>query len=315
MKKIFRLFIPILLFIISINVYASTNLLERNEDNNWGVNKNIEITTTRLDIIKNTKYVDASEKIYDFSDILSDEDEKVIKEYVDKFISVTNMDLVILTDSVPYTYDEKNAEYAVDFYDYNNFGIDYDKYSGVILFRNTYESDPYYGVYNTGIAQQYFTEARYNATLDKMYTYFRGKMYVAGIKLFIDDFINYYELGIPKDYSDSYIDENGYLIVPSRFNPPIEVAAIISFVITAITIGILVSKNKMVKKAVTANDYEDANSMKYSLKESHLVSTNTVRHYHPPHESSGGGGGSFGGSSHSFGGSSGIGHSGGGRHG
>ena len=103
----------------------------------------------------------------------------------------------------------------MDFYDYNNFGVDYESYSGVILFRNTYELDPYYGIYNTGFAQQYFTEARYNATLDKIYNYFVNKNYVKGIKLFIDDFINYYELGIPDDYKDSYLDENGYLIVPS----------------------------------------------------------------------------------------------------
>lgn len=313
MRKAYKILFTIIIFIVSINVFASTNLLERTEENNWGVNKNIEITSSRLDIIKQTKYVDASEKIYDFSNALTDEEEAEIKEYVDKFITTTKMDLVILFDRVPYTYDERNAEYAVDFYDYNNFGVDYESYSGVILFRNTYELDPYYGIYNTGFAQQYFTEARYNATLDKIYNYFVNKNYVKGIKLFIDDFINYYELGIPDDYKDSYLDENGYLIVPDRFNPPITVAVIISLVVTGITIGILISKNKMVKKANNANDYVDPNSMKYKTKESHLVSTNTVRHYHPPHESSGGG--SFGGSSHSFGGSSGIGHSGGGRHG
>ncbi len=313
MRKVYRVLFTIIIFIISINVFASTNLLERNEENNWGINKSIEITPARLNIIKQTKYVDASEKIYDFSDVLTDDEEAEIKEYVDKFISVTKMDLVILFDSVPYTYDERNAEYAVDFYDYNNFGIDYDSYSGVILFRNTYDMDPYYGIYNTGIAQQYFPEERYDATLDKIYNYFVNRNYVRGIKLFIDDFINYYELGIPDDYKDSYLDENGFLIVPNRFNPPIAVAAIISLAVTGITMGVLVSKNKMVKKLNNANDYIDANSMKYEHKESHLVSSNTVRHYHPPHESSGGG--SFGGSSHSFGGSSGIGHSGGGRHG
>lgn len=313
MRKVYRVLFTIIIFIISINVFASTNLLERNEENNWGINKNIDITLERLNIIKQTKYVDASEKVYDFSDVLTDEEEAEIKEYVDKFISATKMDLVILFDSVPYSYDERNAEYAVDFYDYNNFGIDYDSYSGVILFRNTYDMDPYYGIYNTGIAQQYFPEERYDATLDKIYNYFVNRNYVKGIKLFIDDFINYYELGIPDNYKDSYLDENGFLIVPDRFNPPIAVAAIISLVVTGITMGILVSKNKMVKKLNNANDYIDANSMKYEHKESHLVSSNTVRHYHPPHESSGGG--SFGGSSHSFGGSSGIGHSGGGRHG
>lgn len=314
MKKILKIIVTVICIITYINVFGSTTLLERNESNNWGVNKKIDITSERLQIIKETKYVNANEKIYDFSDIFTDEEEAIIKEYVDKFIAKTGMDMVILSDSVPYSYDSKNADYAVDFYDYNNFGIDYESYSGVILFRNTYESDPYYGIYHTGYAQQYFPEERSEATLDRIYNYFISHNYVEGIRIFIDDYIRYYEKGILKDYSDSYLDANGFLIVPDTFKPPYLVIGIISGIISSITIAILVSKNKMVYKAKDANRYLDLDSVKYSKKESHLISTNTISHYNPPHESSGshyGGGGS----SHSFGGSSGIGHSGGGRHG
>jgi len=313
MKKIVKLFYTILIILFSINVCASTNLLERTEENNWGVRKRIELTDTRLNIIRNTKYVNANEKIYDFSSILSEDDEVKIKEYVDKFINATGMDFVVLTDSVPYSYDERNAEYAVDFYDYNDFGLDYNKYSGVILFRNTYESDPYYGLYTTGYAQQYFPVERYDPILDDIYPYFKSKKYVEGIRIVVDELINYYNLGIPNEYSDSYLDENGNLIVKAHYEPPYLIVGIISFVITSIVIGVLVFKNKMVYKAKDANQYLDANSIKYSKKESHLVSTHTTSRYIPPSDS---GGGSFGGgSSHSFSGSSGIGHGGGGRHG
>ena len=310
MKKYFKIIIFIsLLFSFNV-VFASTKTFERNESNNYGVNKNIDVQD-KLYYIEKTKMVDASEKIYDFSNILTDEEEKELHDEIIKFIEHTNMDMVILTDSVPYSYDSENDDYAVDFYDYNDFGINSSTYDGVILFRNTYEEDPYYGVYMTGKAQLYFTFDRYDSTLDNIYSYFVNKDYLNGMKLFISEFSEYYDSGIPSDYSDAYIDENGFVVVPKKYTPPILLAGIISVIVTSITISILVKKNKMVYKETQANKYLDENSIRYNKKESHLVSTHTSRHYNPPSSS----GSSSSGGGHSFGGSSGIGHSGGGRHG
>ena len=311
MKKIFKIILTVILLISFNNIYASTKVLERNENNNYGVNKKIEITESRLEHIKNTKYVNANEKIYDFSNILTDDEEKELYSKIQEFIEKTNMDMVILTDNVPYNYDEKNEEYAVDFYDYNDFGINSEKYDGVIFFRITYPSDRYYGIYMTGNAQLYFTDYRNDNTLDKIYYYISGDSYLTGITMFINDFISYYEAGIPEEYNNSYVDDNGNLIYVKKYYPPFIFAGILSLIVTIITIVVMVSRNKMVYKAREANEYLDKNSIKYNRKDSHLVSSNTTRHYNPPSSSSSSGGGS----SHSFSGSSGIGHSGGGRHG
>lgn len=311
MKKIFKIILTVILLISFNNIYASTKVLERNENNNYGVNKKIEITESRLEHIKKTKYVNANEKIYDFSNILTDDEEKELYSKIQEFIEKTNMDMVILTDNVPYNYDEKNEEYAVDFYDYNDFGINSEKYDGVIFFRNTYPSDRNYGIYMTGNAQLYFTDYRNDNTLDKIYYYISGDSYLTGITMFINDFISYYEAGIPEEYNNSYVDDNGNLIYVKKYYPPFIFAGILSLIVTIITIVVMVSRNKMVYKAREANEYLDKNSIKYNRKDSHLVSSNTTRHYNPPSSSSSSGGGS----SHSFSGSSGIGHSGGGRHG
>ena len=311
MKKIFKIILTVILLISFNNIYASTKVLERNENNNYGINKKIEITESRLEHIKNTKYVNANEKIYDFSNILTDDEEKELYSKIQEFIEKTNMDMVILTDNVPYNYDEKNEEYAVDFYDYNDFGINSEKYDGVIFFRNTYPSDRNYGIYMTGNAQLYFTDYRNDNTLDKIYYYISGDSYLTGITMFINDFISYYEAGIPEEYNNSYVDDNGNLIYVKKYYPPFIFAGILSLIVTIITIVVMVSRNKMVYKAREANEYLDKNSIKYNRKDSHLVSSNTTRHYNPPSSSSSSGGGS----SHSFSGSSGIGHSGGGRHG
>ena len=130
------------------------------------------------------------------------------------------------------------------------------------------------------------------------------------MKIFVNDFIDYYKEGIPKGYEEAYLDENGFIVIPRHYNPPYIAATIAGLIVSLIVTSVLVKKNKMVYKAKEANSYLNKDSIKYSRKDSRLVSTNTVSHYNPPSSSSSSGGG------HSFGGSSGIGHSGGGgRHG
>ena len=115
-----------------------------------------------------TKYVDASEKIYDFSDILTDSEEQELKVLIDNFYNKTKMDLVIVTDELPYVSDDQNMEYAEDFYDYNDFGLGTKHYDGIVLFRNTYYLDPYYDMTLTGEAQFYYTP-RIDDILDTIY--------------------------------------------------------------------------------------------------------------------------------------------------
>lgn len=306
MKKILLI---IVLFLSFNTVFASTKTFERNENNNYGVNKNIKIDSENLSYIMNTKLVDAKEKIYDFSNILTDQEEKELYNKIQYFIEKTNMDLVILTDNLSYVYDEENDYYATDFYDYNDFGISTEKYDGVIFFRNTIPGNRYYGIYMTGNAQLYFTYERNDKTLDDIYDYISNDRYLEGLSLFIDEFLEYYEKGIPEEYNKSYVDNNGNLIIVKKYNPPFILAGVISLIVSIITISIMISKNKMVYKAREANQYLKEDSIIYTRKEKHLASSSTTRHYNPPSSSSGGGG------SHSFGGSSGIGHSGGGRHG
>ena len=306
MKKILLI---IVLFLSFNTVFASTKTYERNENNNYGVNKNITIDSENLRYIMNTKLVDAKEKIYDFSNILTDQEEKELYNKIQYFIEKTNMDLVILTDNLSYVYDEENDYYATDFYDYNDFGISTEKYDGVIFFRNTIPGNRYYGIYMTGNAQLYFTYERNDKTLDDIYDYISNDRYLEGLSLFIDEFLEYYEKGIPEEYNKSYVDNNGNLIIVKKYNPPFILAGVISLIVSIITISIMISKNKMVYKAREANQYLKEDSIIYTRKEKHLASSSTTRHYNPPSSSSGGGG------SHSFGGSSGIGHSGGGRHG
>ena len=314
MKKIFYFILTITL-LFTLNVQTSTKTYERTESNNYGVNKEVDYNG-RLDNILKTKYVDATEKIYDFSDILTDEEEANLKKQIDDFINKTKMDLVIVTDELKYTYDFENETYAEDFYDYNDFGIDDKHYSGIVLFRNTYSLDPYYIMTLTGDAQLYF-RPYIDTILDNIYPDILNRDYEKAFSSFINYLDSYYEKGIPNEMKEYEIDDDGNLhkiVIPEVYNIPYKAMIIIGIIVSSIFTLIFVKKNKMVKQVLTANNYLIGNSIQYSKIIDQFTGTFTSSHRissDSSSSSSGGGGSSY--SSHS--GSSGIGHSSGGRHG
>ncbi len=303
MKKLFKILLILLLAITP--VFALEDGRERESMQNYGVNKKWKINNSNLENVLRTPLVDASKKIYDYGDILTDEEENELFTLVGNFIEQTNMDMVILTVDMPYYSDSENETYASDFYDYNDFGIDFEHYSGVLLLRNKYDADPYFNVYTFGDAQLYFDYDRCENMLDNIYPFFRNKSYLEGFKLFISDFSNYYRNG--KALSDYYVDDMGF--IHKKYVMPIIPALFVGLIASIITIVVMIKKNKMIKKATEANDYIE--DVKYNQKSDILTGSFTT-HYTVSRSSGSSGGGGH--SSHS--GSSGGGHGGGGgRHG
>lgn len=305
MRKIKQLIIIALcIFLNTTIVSASTETRERTDENKYGVNKHWTITNNNISNVKNTLYVNANEKIYDYADILTDEEEKQIYKKIDAFIKETHIDMVFVSIDMPYSYDSQNEDYAADFYDYNDFGIDFENYSGILLLRNTYSKDPYFDMYTFGNAQLYFNQTRYDDILDTIYDYFyQDKDYPKGLEIFVNKCKTYYDKGYAAIYRYSYVDKDGY--IHKNYHVPFITCTIGAGIITLITMLILVSKNKMVRKAITANEYLDKGSINYTQSMDQFVRSHTT-HY-TVSSSSGGG---------SHGGSSGGGHSsGGGRHG
>lgn len=295
-------------FMIIIPVKALVNTSERVEDDNYGVNKKWKITSSNKANILNTPLVDSSEKVYDFADILDSDEELELRENIEKFIDKTNMDMVILTINEPYSYDSKNEDIAADFYDYNDFGLDFPNYSGILILRNTYAQDPYYDIYTFGDAQIYFNFNRLDNTLDYIYNDLHNGYYLDGFNSFISKISAYYDDGIPNSMKNAYIDEDGAVQYKRVYNPPILVACVVGIGVALTITLIFVFKNKMVKKATKASEYLVKDSVNFTLRKDDFRNSVTT-HYTVSSSSSGGGG-------HSSFGSSGGGHSsGGGRHG
>ena len=309
MKKYIILLLTLFL-LLPIKYKASTNTIDRNTLNNYGVNKHWEITENNKDNILNTNAVNADEKIYDYSDILTEEEEKEIYKKIIDFINHTKIDMVFVSVNLPYYEDSQNEEYAADFYDYNDFGIDFENYSGVLLLRNTYEEDPYFNIYTFGNAQLYFNYNRLETTLDDIYYSFVNKNYQNGINIFINNLRYYYDQGIPNDMNNYIVNKDGYL--KRIYKIPYKTIITIDIIITSIIMLILIKKNKMVKQKLKTIDYLDKQSINYTKKIDTMTNSYVTSHTRESYSSSGHSGGGF--SSHS--GSSGGGHSsGGGRHG
>lgn len=313
-RKILKLTLIIVTFIsayilLPTTVNAEVTTYNREELKNYGVNKKWNINTNNKDNILKTYAVDSNQKVYDFSNVLTDEEEQKLTDRMNSFTEKYKIDIVILTDNYQYTEDSQNTTFATDFYDYNDFGINYEKYDGVMLFRNTYEQNPYFDAYSFGNAQLYFYDTRLSNTLDYIYDDIHSKAYYSGFNKFIDKMEEYYNEGKLTDY---YVDESGFLQkqkTASYYLKMIGLSMLIALVITGIIIYILIKKNKMVLKATKATVYMNKEKSKITNVQDNFITSNTTSYVISSDTSSGGGHSSSGGSS--GGGFS----SGGGRHG
>lgn len=301
-KLLFAIFISFI-FIVSLNASTveSSEGYIRNESNNYGVKKHWKVTNENIENIKRTPYVDASKKIYDSASSLTEEEKSELSSLIDGFINETKLDFVFVSIDTPYSNDKEMEDYASDFYDYNDFGINNEKYGGFIFLLNTYEQDKMYEIYAFGEAQFYYDISKSDALLDSIISYFKDGKYAEGVKQSIFKLKEYYSKGYDKD--KYYIDENGD--VKEYYQAPYILSVLSSGFVTLLTMLGLVKKNKMVTAASNADSYLEKESINITKKTDNFVSTVTTHHVITSSSSGG---------SHSSHGSSGGGHTGGGRH-
>lgn len=287
-KKLLVLIIASILFIP--NVFASTKTYKRTESNNYLVNKKWNITDKNKKNVLNAYAVDSKELVYDFADLLTDLEEQMVYELFVDFKDKYNMDIVFYSDTFKSDDDDDNINRVVDFYDYNDFGIDYEHYDGVIIYRNIY-GENYYAFRAFGKAQLYFNSSRLDKMKDVLYDNFHYKKYLKGIKEAEALVRNCIDSGIPKENKDKFLDENNRMISPYKI--PYVIGIIVSGIATTITLSIMVSKNKMVKKAHEAGDYEVKDKSVITDRKDRFLHTHTSS-YTVSSSSGGGGGGHIG---------------------
>ncbi len=287
--KIVVVLLSIFIFNITI-VSASTNTNERTE-NNYLVEDWVKITDANKDNILNTPAVNATEKIYDFADLYSDSEEIKLYDEISKYIDSYNMDLAIVT--INQNNKLSPQEYADDFYDYNNFGISSNR-DGVLFLIDMQNRELYMST--TGISIEMYNDYRIDKALDSVYQYMSDKFYYDGTYNFIKIIGDFAKEGLPKNNSIDGKESNLSVLIK---------AMVIGLIVTVIVMAILISKNKLVRKATTAEEYLNKDSVNIKKISDVLISSNITKH-RIDHSSSSGGS-----STHS--GSSGSSHGGGGH--
>ena len=287
MKKINLLILMIVISILSIiPVNASTNTKERTESDLL-VPSHITVTDSNKEKILSTPAVDATEKVYDFADLFSEEEEEKLYSEITKYINTYDMDLAVVTIQ---TNNKGTAEnYADDFYGYNDFGKN--SSNDGILFLIDMDTRKIW-MSTTGNAIKMYNDYRIENALDRVYQYMTDEEYYTGCSKYIDKISEYAKSGLPTDSSKMTASK---MIAYSIF------AGLVG---TTIIMVILVLKNKLVRKATTAAEYLNKDSVDIKNLGDVLISSHTTK-TKIEHDSGGG--------SSTHHGSSGISHGGGGH--
>ena len=302
MKKYiyFSVFILLLYLISIIPVSAKEIRTCVRTDSDLHVREQFNLGTNKNDIMT-TPCVDDMDKVYDFADLLTDEEEDKLYQEVNSFISQTGYDLAVVTTNENNKRSE--VEYADDFYDYNDFGKNSTR-DGLLLLIDMTNRKVYISTTGNAIVMY---NSRIDSIIDAGYDYLTSGDYYNTFSKMIEKQEYYFDLGPDeRDSKTIIIDEYGNASYIKYM--PYGLIGFISGIVTLIVSIVMYNKSKLKLKVGSTISYmKDKNITK---KQDNLVNT-VVTHTLRYSDTSSGGGHSSGGGFHSS--SSGSSHGGGGR--
>lgn len=247
-KLLFLLFI----FFFAVPVYAAPKTFTRTTDD-LKLPSNVDTSKININDVLKTPAVDASAKIYDFADLLTDAEESKVYIELNEYIHNTGLDAFIVTTSNLNGYSMK--DYTNNFYDYNNFRED-----GVafVIYVGSDRTSIYMG--NSGVpTSEVYTAYSDNVIIEvSKYVYdnhIAKKDYLGACEAYIKLIDGFYI----KAYGDHRVGEK---IIVEKSIPWISIS-IISIVLTFIIIGLVFTKYQKPKRMIdlTLKNSIDLSSM------------------------------------------------------
>lgn len=156
-------------FLVPICCLASTNTFQRTKDN-LIVPNDVIVDNNNINDILNTPAVSAMEKVYDYADLYSVEQENKLYQQISQYIDKTKLDAVLVTTKNLNGY--SLSDYAYHFYDYNEF-----KDSGVVFVIYVDNMEPHIFMGNSGLATSIYTDAYVRQILSYVYKDIKSKNY------------------------------------------------------------------------------------------------------------------------------------------
>lgn len=204
--------------------------------------------------------------VIDDAGLIKASDEKKLDKKI-KNIQKDKFDVVILTVK---SLDGKSAQdYADDYYDNNDYGLDNEK-SGVLLLVS--KGDRKYHISTKGAGIKAFTDYGIGRIKEEIKPYLSDGDYFNACDEFLNitkDFVKAYKDGTPYDTDNPYNEEIDYVILEV-------IALVIAFVIALISVGIMRLRMNTAKPKGTAMEYIKKGSFKLtSEKDIFMYSTVT----------------------------------------
>ena len=236
------------------------------------------------------------ERVYDYADVLTDEEETALRAYIAECEAKVNVDIVLVTicedvEASGLSWETSMMNYADDFYDHNNYGYNKVHGDGVLLLDNWYEGQKGSWLSTCGSVYEEFGDYEINKVLDEVYyqvednPYSAYRAYVRMIERYMEN--TGVSVGIP-----------GILVLAVP-------------IIVAIVFALTNLSQKATKDTTTAETYVAGGKPDFKERRDDFIRKSVVtRHISTSSGSSGGRSSGRGGSHRS---SSGVRHGGGGR--
>ena len=161
----YLIIILISFFTISLNCNATTRTYTRTIDNLL-LPSDVTVDSNIIQDVLNTPAVIASEKIYDFANLIDDTNEGKLVEEINAFTKSSDMEIIIVTTNNLNGF--QLPQYTFNFYDYNDFLT-----NGVTLVIYTGGNKPEIFMGNSGKKDGFifttYNETRVNQTLSYIY--------------------------------------------------------------------------------------------------------------------------------------------------
>lgn len=233
-KYLFLIFLLILLF--PLNCFASVKTYTRTKDN-LRIPGDVVVDDNNRNIILKTPSINSSEKIYDFAEVLTSDEEMVVYNSIKDYIKESGFDI-----SIVITRDLNGlsvSDYTYAFYDYNDFKDDGISF---LIYLNEENPEIFMGVYgnDSNEVSSIYYDKRINQILEYIYkNYIIDNNYYGACTKYVEIIQKFYE----NAHGDYKVDDEGEVV---KAIPWIEII-IISLAGTFIIMMLLLRKNKNIK--------------------------------------------------------------------
>jgi len=235
-----------------------------------------------------------AERVYDYANVLTNEEEDKLRAYIAKKEKQTQMDIVLVTinedvESVSYSWENAMMNIADDFYDESLYGYNKVHGDGVLLLDNWYEGQEGSWFSAAGRAEPRFDGDEGQKVVDAVYKYAEKNPYKA-YKAYIDT-------------ACGFMSGSNRMVIPAWM-------ILVVPIVTAVIYANGKSKQKKAQDTTRTTEYVEGNKPVMNQVRDDFLRKSVIT-THIQTSSGSGGGGRRGGSSHTSRG--GVRHSGAGR--